>query len=172
MNQNREKLTLAWRGKSAAVPDVIFDDVTEPTPPPVERTLRILRVDPWVEPTGLDLCLGHWKDWMNQDDRDLGAKSQAGIKTGIDDDEDKDKEGYDVESSSDAAIARASREIAEATGAMIHGLAAHRRVAIYRRCNISSVWRFPNMDFMAVLPEAEKELTEKLSKNSATKVFF
>lgn len=162
----RMKLTLAWRGKCEPVPDIIFDDVTEIRPAPAARTERVLRVDPWIEPSGLDLCLGHWKDWMSQDDRDLGVKAQSGIEGGRDDD------GYDTAPSSDAAIARASREIAEATGAMIAGLQLYHRKAIERRCGIVSVWRFESMDYATALPEAERQLTEKLSKNTCTKVFF
>ncbi len=166
----RQKLTLAWRGKTAPVADVIFDDVTAIHKGEANCAPRVLRVDPWVERTGLDLCLGHWVDWMHQDDRDLGVKSQAGIKSGPDHAD--DHEGYDDGAASDAAIARASREIAMATDAMIGGLPRHYKAAIERRCNIASVWRFPNMDFTATLPEAEKELTAKLAKNVATKVFF
>lgn len=166
----RPKITLAWRGKCAPVPDVIFDDVTEAKSKPVDRLARVLRVDPWVEPSGLDLCLGHWTSWMHQDDRDLGVKAQAGIETGSDEHDDECE--HDDNASSDAAIARASREIAIATDAMIRGLSRYHRSAIERRCGIASVWRFPNMDFTTALPEAEGELVKKLSKNTATKVFF
>lgn len=168
----RSTITRTWGGKCAPVPDVIFDDAPEVATLVEMLVPRVLRVDPWVEPTGLDLCLGRWAEWMSHDDRDLGAKSQAGIQSGRDDDDDDDEEGYDVDAVSEAAIARAAREIAMATDAMILSLLRHHRAAIYRRCNVASVWHFPHMDFTVTLPEAEKELTEKLSKNIATKVFF
>jgi hypothetical protein len=168
----RQKLTLRWRGKTEPVPDIAFVDVTEePAPPaPVER---VLAVSPFDEPAPLQICLGHWRDWMHQCDRDLGAKGQSGIVNGSD-----EHDGYDDNSAAgDAAAARASREIAMATDAMIDSLPRHYKAAIYRSCNITSewrpsVWRFPNMDFAAVLPEAEQELAEKLSKNIATRAFF
>ena len=167
----RPKLTLKWRGKTTPVPDLVFVDVTAPARPAHVMTERVLRVDPFVELSGLAVCLGHWRTWMRQDDRDLGVKGQAGLSSCNDD----EHEGYDTDMSAEAAeavAARAEREIALATDAMISSLDRHYKAAIYRSNNIASVWRFPNLDFVTVLPEAEAELTTKLSKNVATRAFF
>lgn len=173
----RPKLTLNWGGKCAAVPDVVFVDAVSPVTLAAAQALEkkeavsVSRVDPWVQPSPLDICLGHWSDWMRQDDRDLGAKSQAGIRGGAEDGQ--EHEGYDCNSAaSDAAAARASREIAMATDAMINSLQRDFKAAIWRRCGVASVWKFPNMDFTAVLPLAEHALDEKLSKNVATRAFW
>lgn len=173
----RPKLTLNWGGKCAPVPDVVFVDAVSPATLAAAAALAVaqdssaLRVDPWTEPAPLDICLAHWTDWMKQDDRDLGAKSQAGILSEMS----AGNGAYDGEgdsAASGAAAARASREIALATDAMINSLPRDYKAAIWRRCNIASVWRFPTMDFSEVLPLAEKCLDEKLSKNVATRAFW
>lgn len=173
----RPKLTLNWGGKCAAVPDVTFVDAVSPVSLAAAAALSVemaapgLCVTPWAEPSPLDICLGHWSDWMRQDDRDLGAKGQTGIKGGPD--EEGAHEGFDCDgAASDAAAARASREIAIATDAMINSLPRDFKAAIWRRCNIASVWKFPNMDFTEVLPMAERALDEKLSRNIATRAFW
>lgn len=171
----RPKLTLGWRGKTEPVPDITFEDVTEAPAPPLARVERVLVVAPPIEMTPLQICLTHWRDWMHQSDRDLGAKGQAGLAGGIDE-EGKDRAGYDDSAAaSEAAAARASREIAMATDAMIDSLLPHFKEAIYRSCSIiakHAVWRFKNANFMDALPEAQEALTEKLSKNVATRAFF
>jgi len=122
----------------------------------------------FIKPDGLAICLGHWSEWMHRDDRDLGAKSQGCIKSGSE----GDHEGYDVNAAAEAAESRASRQIAMATDAMIDSLERHHKAAIYRRCSISTMWRFPNMDYCETLPLAEEALKAKLSKNVACRVFF
>jgi hypothetical protein len=164
----RPKLTLGWRGKTEPVPDIRFVDVTEAMPAPKLRAAHVVKVAPLDETSPLQICMNHWRDWMHQNDRDLGAKGQTGIVNGCD-----EHAGYDDSAAAgDAAAHRASREIALATDAMIDSLPRHFRAAIYRSCNIASVWFFPNLDFVQVLPMAELELTEKLSKNVATRAFF
>lgn len=164
----REKLTLGWRGKTAAVPDITFVDVTEAAPRPTVKAERVLTVAPPEELSPLQLCINHWREWMHHSDRDLGAKGQSGLLKSAD-----EHQGYDDGGAAgDAAAARASREIAMATDAMIDSLPRHYKAAIYRSCSIASVWRFPNLDFMATLPLAEAELREKLAKNVATRAFF
>lgn len=122
----------------------------------------------FIKPDGLAICLDHWIEWMQRDDRDLGAKSQGCIKSGPD----SEHEGYDVNAAAEAAESRAARQIAMATDAMIDSLDRHHKAAIYRRCSISTLWRYPNMDYCATLPDAEEALKAKLSKNVATRVFF
>lgn len=164
----REKLTLRWRGRSDPVPDITFVDVTPPATTSKIHKPHVVTVSPFHELTGLQVCLNHWREWMQYHDRDLGASGQRAIATGPD----GEHEGYDTDAASEAAAARASREIAMATDAMIDSLDRHYKAAIYRSCSIASVWRFPNLDFGVVLPEAERELTEKLARNVATRAFF
>lgn len=165
----RPKLTLKWRGKTTPVPDITFFDVTEPKAPPALPARHVLTVEPFDELSPLQICLNHWTSWMKCDDRDLGAKGQTGIRSGAD----EDHEGYDDGGyAAEAAADRDSREIATATNAMIFSMPQYLRAAIFRRCNVATVWRFPNMDFAVALPEAEAMLIEKLSKNIATRAFF
>lgn len=167
----RQKLTLNWRGKTEPVPDFVFVDATEEPAPPPARVERVLAVSPFEELSPLQICMNHWRDWMHQSDRDLGAKGQTGIVNGSD-----EHAGYDDSSAAgDAAAARAAREMAMATDAMIDSLLPHYKEAIYRSCGIiakHAVWRFKNASFMDVLPDAHEALTEKLSKNVATRAFF
>jgi hypothetical protein len=164
----RPKLTLRWRGKTERVPDIAFVEAVEPAPAPPAKIEHTLIVSAFDEPTPLQICLSHWSDWMRRDDRDLGAKGQSGIASGSD-----EHEGYDDSAAaSEAAAMRASCDIAMATDAMIDSLPRHYKAAIYRSCSIASVWRFPNMDFEATLPEAQKDLAAKLSKNVATRALF
>lgn len=166
----RDKLTLGWRGKTKRLPDITFVDVTEPVPPPAPRAPHVVTITAFDEPTPLQICIGHWRDWIKQDDRDLGAKGQIGIKNGSDDEEHK---GYDDgAAAAEAAAARASREIAMATDAMIESLPRHFKAAIYMSCSITTVWSFPRMSFYDALPQAQAELIAKLSKNMATRAFF
>lgn len=69
----REKITLGWAGKSAPVPDVIFDDYVEPVPVqalPVPAT-RAVTLPPIRSRTVLEqhhdnvlLLLDRWAEWM------------------------------------------------------------------------------------------------------------
>lgn len=168
----RPKLTLGWRGKTARVPDITFVEVA-PAPIqvlPPNREPRVIQVSPFLELSPFQICINHWREWMQHHDRDLGARGQQGIASGPDS---EDREGYDdSHAAGEAAAARAAREIAMATDAMIDSLPGHYKAAIYRSCNITSVWRYPRMDFVVVLPEAEQELCEKLARNVATRAFF
>ena len=122
----------------------------------------------FIKPDGLAICLDHWCEWMRREESELRAKSQGCIKGGSDD----PHEGYDVNALAEAADARASADIAKATDAMIDSLDRHYKAAIYRRCSIATVWRFPRMDYADTLPDAEESLISKLKKNTATRVFF
>jgi hypothetical protein len=133
------------------------------------RAEHVVTVAPLDEQSPLQICLNHWRAWMHQNDRDLGAKGQTGLSGG---DNEAGEGADDSAAASEAAAARASRDIAIATDAMIDSLPRHFKAAIYRSNNIASVWRFPNLDFTATLPEAEQELAAKLSKNIATRAFF
>ncbi|NRR28878.1 hypothetical protein HSX11_01645 [Oxalobacteraceae bacterium] len=69
----REKLTLAWRGNTARVPDIIFDDDVEPpaaaaAPVPVARVLTLppvpVRTVQQQHYDNVVLLLDGWADWI------------------------------------------------------------------------------------------------------------
>ena len=69
----REKITLGWAGKSAPVPDVIFDDYVEPVsvPVPPAPAARAVTLPPIRSRTVLEqhhdnvlLLLDRWAEWM------------------------------------------------------------------------------------------------------------
>ena len=123
----------------------------------------------FVKPDGLALCLDYWARWMRRTETDLGARGQACLRG--DAPVEGEHEGYD-EDTAYASQSRYEQDVAQATDAMIDSLYRHHRAAIYRRCSIANVWRFPNLDFATALPEAESELSNKLSKNIVTRSFF
>lgn len=120
-----------------------------------------VKVDNWVAPEGLDHCLELWKAWMGKVDTDLGHQGQKSLHG--------DGDGY---GSPDTSQARRDNEIAEATDAMINSLKACDRWAIYCLCSVTTVWRFPLLDFMATAERARLALEEKLRKNVATRTLF
>ncbi len=170
----RELLTLRWCGKVDRVPDFGLVEVTEARPISATiPTMRCVPVAPLRSISPLDRCLLHWKDWMrNHDDRDLGAKSPGGIRSGVDDGSEDDHDGYDDDAVAEAAIARMSREIAMATDVAIGALLPEFRQAIKIRCNLATKWTHDKLVFADVLPMAEATLIEKLSKNIATRIFW
>lgn len=70
----REKLTLAWRGATTPVPDIIFDDYVPPAvdaPPPAAAPTRALVIPPVPVRTlreqhydNVVLLLDGWADWI------------------------------------------------------------------------------------------------------------
>ena len=125
------------------------------------------KADSWVKPDGLATCLDCWKDWMLSDDRDLSA-SRMQFRGGAEDDAEK----VAYESNPNDEQRKADYVIGAATGAVIDDLKAVHRWAIYKKCSITTVWRFPNMDLIAAVSAAEEVLTEKLKKNIATENLF
>lgn len=116
----------------------------------------------FMKPDGLDYCLDCWKSWMGGDsDRDMGIKTMRGL-TGED--------SRNVDSSE--AQQENDNRIAAATDAMISGLSRIHVWAIHRACSISTVWKFPNADFVTEATEAKEELTKKLKNNVCTSVLF
>lgn len=161
----REKLTLAWRGATGAVPDIAF--VEEVSAPPmvhiVAAAAPVLRIDPWMKPDPVDLCLELWKNWMAGDsDRDLGAKTMRGLAG------EGDAHGVDPHEAQQANDIR----IAQATNAAIDSMPRLHVWAIYRACSLATVWRFPNASLMEVAAEARAELAIKLRRNTCTAVLF
>lgn len=118
-------------------------------------------VNTYVRPDGLDLCLELWKDYMRRDDTDLGVQGQKSLRG--------EGDGY---GNDDTSQSRRDNEIAEATDAMINSLRACDRWAIYRLCSITTVWNFPNLNYIDAAQGAKLALEEKLRKNVATRTLF
>lgn len=163
---SREKLTLAWRGATARLPDVTFVEEIAPAAPMVRATRATapaLRVDPWTKPDPVDLCLELWKNWMAGDsDRDLGAKTMRGLCG------EGDGHGVDLHEAQQANDIR----IAQATNAMIDSMSRLHVWAIYRACSLATVWNFPNASLLEVAAQARAELVMKLRRNICTAVLF
>jgi hypothetical protein len=174
MTATREKLTLRWRRSAGAspAPNQESEEFIEcaPIPAVLVKAIEIqpLRVDPWVEPEALDICLECWKIWMGRHDSDLGAQQQK-LRGGEDDGRDPEK---DSESVAAAAEQRRENEIAEATDAAVNNLRACDRWAIYKMCGVSTTWKFPLLDFMQTAIGAKIELEKKLRLNIATRALF
>jgi hypothetical protein len=174
MSTIREKLTLTWRRAAGevATDQAEPDTFVECAPIAAAALVKViefppLRVDPWVEPDALDICLECWKAWMGRHDGDLGAQRQK-LRS---DDDDKDPE-KDSESVAAAAEQRRENEIAEATDAAINDLRACDRWAIYKLCGLASAWKFPLLDFMETAQAAKMKVEEKLRVNIATRALF
>jgi hypothetical protein len=118
-------------------------------------------VSNYVRPDGLDLCLDLWKDYMRRDDTDLGVQGQKSLRG--------EGDGY---GNQDTSQSRRDNEIAEATHAMIHSLRACDRWAIYRMCSVTTVWNFPQLNYIEAAQGAKAALEEKLRKNVATRTLF
>lgn len=128
----------------------------------LQRVLKSdVQIDTWVKPDGLDLCLECWKTWMGRSDTDLGAQTQKTLRG--------EGDGY---GSPDTGASRRDNEIAEATDAMIGSLKAAHRWAIYRRTGISTMWRFPLLDYMETAKQADLHLIAMLKNNVATRLLF
>lgn len=113
------------------------------------------------QPEGMALCLELWKVWMGRGDTDLGMRGQGSLRG--------EGDGY---SNSDTAQIRRDNEIAEATDAMIRSLKSSHQWAIRRKCSVATVWRFPQLDFIAEATDACTELEKKLRVNVATRLLF
>lgn len=66
----------------------------------------------------------------------------------------------------------ADLRLGEAVNAMVDSLTVIHRWAVYKSQGISTVWRFPNASYEAVLLEARDELENKLRKHVATRLYF
>jgi hypothetical protein len=115
----------------------------------------------WAKTGGVTVCLECWSRWMGASDRDLGIQSIKSLAG--------DGDGY---GNVDTGQARRDNEIAEATDAMINSLRQQHRWAIFRRCGLSTVWNFPQLDYVVTAQQAEIELVEKLKRNVATRTLF
>ena len=174
MTATREKLTLQWRKTAGdcAAPMAERDEFVECAPAAAAVLVKCieiqpLQVDPWVAPDPLDVCLECWRAWIGRNNQDLGTQRQK-LRT---DDDDKDA-GNDSESVAAAAEERRESEIAEATDAAINDLRACDRWAIYKLCGVSTVWKFPLLDFMQTAQSAKMQIEQKLRENIATRALF
>jgi hypothetical protein len=161
----KEKLTLAWRGNTARLPDVIFVEQAQPAPPvrAAASRVHVVHSGPGVQQDPVDLCLEMWKVWMTQaGDRDLGAKTMRGLSG------EGDGHGIDLHEAQRACDMR----MAEATDAMINSLSRLHVWAIYCACSLATVWKFPNASLADVAADARSELATKLRKNICTAVLF
>jgi len=124
------------------------------------RAARKIEVIPAQKYDAMSYCIDCWKESMQKDDRDMGAKRMR-LMSG-------DGDGY----GDDNAQSQRDAEIADATGAMIDGLTAIHRWCIYRSCSIATVWRYPHLDYLTVLQEAMCALENKLRSNVACRLLF
>ena len=108
-------------------------------------------------PDGFAVCIDAWRRLMTVDDTDLGIRTQRALTHTSDDDTEQ---------------TRQDNAIAGATGAMIDSLSTVHRWAIYQMCGISTAWRYPNLDFFQILPDARNDLENKLKKNTTTRMLF
>lgn len=131
---------------------------------------RVRREDsPIVErrTDGLEACLELWITWMGKTDKDLGAQR---LKLPTRSTEDAD---YEADfTAGDGAQQRRDDEIAMATNAMIESLPRFQRWAIHRKCSITTVWNFPQLDYIGTAVDACVELEKKLRGNVATRMVF
>lgn len=130
--------------------------VQEATPP------TVIANGPQVQPEPLDVCLTCWVDWMHSGKhRDLGARTMPGL-------------AVDTHGPADAHEAQHQRnvEIAEATDTCIEDMPVIHRWAIYRAHSMATAWRFPNANLALVNIEARVDLSQRLAKNTCTKILF
>ncbi len=114
---------------------------------------------------GLLVCLDYWVTYMHLNDADLGVKGSRILEC--------DRDGYDDEKlDPDVTERKQINEYGAATQACISSLPTHLLYAIYKSQGIATAWRFPNLDYFAVIVEAQKKLIEKLKENIATRHFF
>lgn len=130
-------------------------------------------IDTWIKPDGYSRCMDCWKRWMDADDRDLSASRPKYGEGAEEDDEDGgNRPRVAYESDPYEEQRKADYRIGEATNAMIDSLKQLYRWAIYKQCGITTQWRFPAMNLLVVLPEAENKLEEMLRKNIVTGTLF
>ncbi len=114
----------------------------------------------YIEQTTLDLCLDCWTTWLEYADLDIGWRGRSIGLVG------------DSGRSSEQIYFNLDQDVGRAVDAMIDSLSTHHAWAIRKRCSVATMWRFPQLDFFAVLVVAEKELEKKLKNNIATRRYF
>jgi hypothetical protein len=112
--------------------------------------------------TPLDILLDLWTQWQRKES--VSGSGGFARRDSIC----KQDSGRDSEQLFDDI----DKEVAEGVDACISSLKAQHSWAIKKRCDIASVWRFPQIDYFSTLSAAEKDLEGKLRKNVATSNYF
>ena len=107
----------------------------------------------------LDECLSLWADWMRSKSVFHGQPKLLQIFA-------SNPLDYQQE------LAVMDERAARAVDAMIDSLSTQHHWAIYKRCGMSSVWKYERLNFETTLAEAEIELEKKLKKNNALVQYF
>ena len=115
----------------------------------------------------LERALDTWTEWMSRNDRDLGTQMLK-LPGGSKDDADY---GSDT-NAGDSAQQREDNKIAEAMHAMIYSLPRGQKWAIFRKQGISTVWGFPDIDYVSTAIAACVELERKMRINIATRMLW
>ena len=109
-----------------------------------------------VEKCPLDICLDIWVKWTEWDDQSKSHRDRSY-------DHDEDDTPYII----------ADIKTAEAVDVIVHGLPRHFQWAVRKRCGIApTVWRYPNLDYINTVKEAEAILIQKLKNNFACCKYF
>lgn len=132
------------------------------------RRVRKEKITPQAaqEINGYALCLECWKQYMQLDDRDLSA-SRMMLAGGAD-----REQAIAYESDPYEQQRLEDRKTGAAVAAVIDDLKPLMRWAIYRKCGIATLWRYPHADYLQVLIAADAELESRLRRHPATAIFF
>lgn len=115
---------------------------------------------------GLSVCLSCWRLYMQSEDKALGA-SRMKLECGTDEDS-----HYGYESDPYGEQHKADLRIGEATNAMISDLKPAHTWAITKSNGITTVWKFPSVDYIKTLAAAHAALEDKLRRNLSTATQF
>jgi hypothetical protein len=113
-----------------------------------------------VQQEPLDVCLEIWLEWQRKCTLNLGWHRRSAGLCG-----DGCADSDELYDSMDTAAA-------EAVEAMMASLPRHLDWALRKAAGVTTVWRFPSLDFTEELIEARIQLEMKLKKNIATQSFF
>jgi hypothetical protein len=132
-----------------------------PTAPTLRRVRKAEAAQPaFDKPDPYAILMACWVDYMNTDDRDLGAGRMRLNGEVID-----ELDVYEQQRAADL-------KMGAAVNAMVDSLTMQHRWAIYRSQGISTAWRFQNANYVDVLEAARAGLELKLKNNVATKIYF
>ena len=123
---------------------------------------RVEREDSDSDRIGLEACLECWKIYISSDDRYGRAKGMSLPQGAID----ADAEGY--ASDLNDKILKDNMEIGAETNGAINSLEPAHFHAIYRKCSVSTQWKYPSLNYASTVVDAEKELIILLKKRLVT----
>jgi hypothetical protein len=112
------------------------------------------------KPDPYAVLMACWVDYMNTDDRDLGAGRMRLNGEVI-----SDLDVYEQQRAADLRMGAA-------VNAMVDSLCIQHRWAICKSQRIATVWRYADANYEAALMDARDALEEKLKNNVATKIYF